>query len=293
MKNLLFLFFSFFLCYLPINAEIIKITQIEDVIQEVAVDTLVLFNIAEVLMDTETSLGTQEWRKYIRTRAGSQIHDELTLFVFKHVPAKTPEPVTAEVISMLQKKKIPVLAFTSRGRHEWYSSQIPEIDLLTEKLLGEIGIDFSQTVLPESLLQLDSIFDDYYYKGIIYATNAYEKGEFLNQLLKTTHYQPSKIVFIDDKAASLKTVQEAAELLGIPFIGYAYSRTAKEHAQFDPMIAHIQLDWLITCGKILSDQEARQIKEKEFANRDSESYFYQLLEKWETFKSSDMLFRSE
>jgi hypothetical protein len=41
-----------------LNSEIIKITNIQDIRQEISADTLVLFNIAEVLMDTETSLGT-------------------------------------------------------------------------------------------------------------------------------------------------------------------------------------------------------------------------------------------
>jgi hypothetical protein len=213
-----------------------------------------------------------------------QIHDELTLYVFNHVPAKTPELQTASVIAQLQEKGFPVLAFTSRGRHEWYGSQMEEIDQLTEEALCKIGIDFSHTKLPANFEKLHSDFGEYYHGGIIYATNAYEKGEILTKLLKDTNYFPSHIIFVDDKADSLETLKAAAEKMGVPFTGYAYSRTAKNHAGFDPMIAHIQLDWLISYGQILSDQEAEQIKEDQFKEMDSEAYFFQLIKKWKAFK---------
>lgn len=280
MRKVIIFILNILICYLPLNATIIKTTQIKDVTQEVSNDTLVLFNIAEVLMDTETSLGTQAWRKYVRSRVDAKLHDALTLYVFRNVPPRTPEPMTAQVIKQLQKQNIPVFAFTSRGRHEWYSSQVEAVDLLTEKLLRQIEIDFSKTSLPTSLTALDSEFSEFFHEGIIYATNAFEKGDILLKLLDKTQYHPPKIVFIDDKADSLKTVESAMEEIGIPFTGYAYSRTAKEHANFDPMIAHIQLDLLLSSGKILSDEEAEQIKIDQFSETDPETYFYQIIEKW-------------
>lgn len=286
MNFIVFTILSSLMCFLSLSAEIFKINQIEQVVQQdIQQDTLVLFNIAEVLMDTETSLGTQAWRKYIRSRVDAQLHDELTLEVFKCVPPKTPEVFTAKVIASLQDKGFPVLAFTSRGRHEWYSSQIADIDLLTEKLLQQIGIDFSRTRLPFDMASLNSVFDNYYHAGIIYATNAYEKGEMLVKFTQATHYQPSNIIFVDDKIDSLQTVEEAAKQLGIPFTGYAYSRTSKDHAKFDPMIAHIQLDWLISYNQILSDQEAEQIKKDQFMDVNSEDYFFTLMEKWKSRKA--------
>lgn len=99
-----------------------------------------------------------------------------------------------------------------------------------------------------------------------------------------THYFPAHIIFIDDKTDSLKTVEEAVQKMGIPFTGYAYSRTAKDHADFDPMIAHIQLDWLITYQEILSDEAAEKIKEEQFKEMDSETYFFQIIKKWNDLK---------
>lgn len=269
----------------PLSASIVKTTQMEDIFsnKEIKQDWLVLFNIAEVLMDTETSLGTQAWRKYVRTRLDSKLHDKLTLYIFENVPPKPVEFITPEIISHLQKQGVPVFAFTSRGRNEWYSSQIANIDLVTEKLLRQIGMDFSLTRLENpSLAQIESLFADYYHDGIIYATNTYDKGEILKNIMDKTGFYPEGIIFIDDKADSLKSVEESLNEMGIPFNGYAYSRTAKDHAAFDPMIAHIQFDYLISQGVILSDSEAEKIKSEQYQNVDHEEYFYQLIQKWKS-----------
>lgn len=263
-----------------LSANIIKTTEICDVAPEITADTLVLMNLAEVLLDTEISLGTQAWRKYIRNRVDSQTHDELTLFVFKNVPAKTPEPAVSAFVSNLQKQGNTVFGFTSRGRNEWYASKVEDVDLLTEYVLNQLDIDFNRTVSPAGWSQLDSQFQDYYHAGIIYATNAYDKGEMLTLIFEKTGYRPAKVVFVDDKVDSLKEVETSMKQLGIPFTGFAYGRTAKEHLQFDPMVANIQLYYLISSGVILSDKDAIRIKQELYSNVDPDQFLQQLVQQW-------------
>lgn len=274
---LLFLVVSYF----PLSADIIKINKIEPIEENIDDNTLVFFNIAEVLMDTESSLGSQAWRKYVRSRVDSKLHDALTLYVFKNVPPKIPEKETAQIIQRLQKKGVFVYAFTSRGRHEWYSTQVPDIDLLTEKLLRHVNVDFSQSRVPARLTD----FQDFFHDGIIYATNGYEKGEILSQFLDKAHLRPSKIVFVDDKADSLATVEKVLQEKGIPLKGYAYQKTSLDHAQFDPMVANIQLDYLLSHGKVISDQEALALKSKLDPQLSHEDYFRQVIEKWKASRS--------
>lgn len=280
MKTLLAFFLS--LCFLSgiLSAQIIKTSNIQDIKQEITENTLVLFNIAEVLMDTETSLGTQAWRKFIRTRVDSKLHDELTLFVFKKVPPKSPEPATPELIKDLQSRGQIALALTSRGRHQWYATQVPNVDLITEKLLNQIGIDFSKTGLNPELSSLPDILPDFFHNGIIYAGNDREKDEVLVDIFKKTSYWPPKMVFVDDKVDSLISIEKAFNSLNIPFVGYAYSRTAQEHADFDPLVANIQLDWLITYGRVLTDAEAIKIKNEQFLNTNLDRYFEEVVGKW-------------
>ncbi len=263
-----------------INAEIINTTNIQVIREEITPDTLVLFNVAEVLMDTEISLGTQAWRKFIRSRVDSQTHDELTLHVFENVPPICPDASTPQLISEIQAEGYTTFAFTSRGRNEWYSSQVPNVDLLTEKLLRQIGIDFSKTSLNSELSQLPVLFGDYFHNGIIYAGNSQEKGEFLKEIFTQTGYLPSKIIFIDDKIDSLKEVENTLQSLNIPFVGYAYSRTSQKHAGFDPQIANIQLDWLLKNHIILSDHEAVEIKSKQDVNPDPEASLQEIVGLW-------------
>lgn len=267
-----------------LDAAIIKTSNIQDIREEITENTLVLFNIAEVLMDTETSLGTQAWRKFVRARLQPQLHDELTLFVFENVPPKSPEPSTPELISELQAKGVMTFAFTSRGRHEWYGSQIPDIDLITEKLLLQIGIDFSKTALNQELLILPEVFAGFFHAGVIYTTNTRDKGELLRAILEMTGYRPSKIIFVDDKVDSLVSVEATLENLGIPFVGYAYSKTAEDHADFDPLVANIQLDWLITHAEVLTDDQALQIKSEQHASTDLIPYFEEIIGKWNAVK---------
>jgi len=280
MKKIIFCFLNILLLSISLSAEIIKTSNIQDIREEMTENTMVFFNIAEVLMDTETSLGTQAWRKFIRTRLDSKLHDELSFFVFEHVPPKCPEPSTPELIRDIQSKGLIAFAFTSRGRNEWYASPIPNVDLITEQLLLQIDIDFSKTQLNEELLLLPNLFAEFYHEGVIYATNTKEKDELLLEILEKTGYRPAKIVFIDDKIDSLIAMEKAISSLNIPFVGYAYTRTSIDHANFDPLIANIQLDWLITFGKILTDNEAIEIKNEQFLDIDLQQYFEEVIEKW-------------
>ena len=161
-----------------LTASISTTSQIHDVMPAIEDNTLVLFNIAEVLMDTDRSLGSSAWRQYIRKKINAKQHDILTLYVAKHVPAKVPDPFIPVLIEQLQSQVYPVLAFTSRGRSEWYSSNIQGVDVLTEFLLYEIGIHLEKTQLPKELAALETTFADFYHAGIIYATNGNKKGDF-------------------------------------------------------------------------------------------------------------------
>ncbi|MGZ3632803.1 MAG: DUF2608 domain-containing protein [Parachlamydiaceae bacterium] len=271
----------------PLSGEIIASSQIEEISSHVDDRTLIFFNIAEVLTNTETSLGSSSWRRYLRSRVDSNIHDLLTLYVFKHVPSKSADSQIPLLIQSLQEQGIAVLAFTSRGRNAWYSSNIQKIDLITEKVLFSLGLDFSKTTLPPELKNLSIAFSNYYHDGIIYAGNTLEKGALLEEILDTTNYRPSKIIFVDDKIDSLQGIEEALECLHIPFIGLAYEKTKISHQNFDPMIATIQLEWLMLNQRLLSDEEALRLKNDMFSDIDPENYFRSLIDHLSSFLTEE------
>lgn len=281
MTKYVFFAFLYVVFSISLGAAITNTNDITKVLREVDNrNTLVLLNLAGVVLDSEISLGSQPWRQYVRSRLSSHLHDELTFYVFKNVPSKAMQNDTAESIKTLQGKNIPILGFTSRGRHEWYNSQINGVDTVTESALNQIGVDFSKSRLPMELSDLDTIFGDYFHAGIIYGTNQYDKGELLETLFRITKYEPPKVVFVDDKLESLKSVEAAMKKENIAFVGFSYSRPIEQQPKFDPMVANIQLDSLITSGKILSDEEARQMKIKFYSDTDPDLYFQQVVDKW-------------
>jgi hypothetical protein len=258
-------------------AEIITTSKIEEILPEIEPGTLVLFNIAEVLLDTETSLGRSAWRRDVRKNVDSKIHDFLTHYVVKRLPPKGPDAGIPSLIQGLQKSHVPVFAFTSRGRSEWYSSKVAAVHALTEDLLKQLGIDFTQTVLPAELADLDQVLAEHYHGGIFYTGNSVDKGDFLKTLMQITGYRPPKIVFIDDKVESLKSLEARVQELNIPFTGVAYNKTSLDHQKFDLMLAHIQLSWLILAEYVFSDEDAMMIKIETQVGVNPEQHFSDLI----------------
>lgn len=267
-----------------LSATIVEIQQMDQILPAVEENTLLLFNISEVVLDSSIDLGTSPWRKYVKNIAAKwnkavncNVHDELTLFAARNIPPKAVEEITPQIIANYQNQGLPVLAFTSRGRTEWYSTEVPGVDQLTEDLLHRLNVNFEASKLPAQWQNIkEGAFAPYFHHGIIYA-NHMDKGEFLKQLLTETGYMPAKIVFVDDKRDSLETVENALKDLGVPFVGFWYPRTAKDHRDFSPMIAHIQLQSLIFENRVLSNAEAAAIMKESYAGVDADKFFIDLL----------------
>jgi hypothetical protein len=265
-----------------LHADIIETHEVESILPYVDQDTLVLFNIANVLTDSEISLGSSQWRAYVKTQAKKiqnpefNIHDVLTWQAFSLVPHKSVEAVTPSLIENLQNQDIAVAALTSRGRTEWYNTSVPTVDQHTEKMLHSIDIDFRQSNLPFVFAQYEgNPFLDHYRGGIFYS-NHMSKGEFLKQLLQDSGYMPKAVVFIDDKIDSLDDVEAAMQELGIPFHGFWYTR-ATDRTGFSPMVANVQLEALLKDQQILSDEEAKVIADTKYADVDPDDLFRELL----------------
>lgn len=259
-----------------IQAEITEIHQIEKIQPFIQVDSLVLFNIAEVITDSELSLGSSPWRHYVKTHA-NRSHDALTWLVYNRIPHKIVENTTLEIIQSLQNQGIAVAALTSRGRAEWYTTKQDGVDDLTEEVLEKIGIDFKKSQLPFFFVQQEgSYFLSHYRNGIFYSEHM-EKGDFLKELLTDSGYTPSSVIFVDDKLDSLISLEMALNELNIPFYGFWYTKTKQDRQNFSPMISHIQLQALINDNIILSDEEAQKSIDLEYSNVDPDTFFQELI----------------
>jgi hypothetical protein len=266
-----------------LTAEIVETDQIETILPAIEQDTLVLFNIAEVLTDSEISLGSSPWRAYLREQAPNlthipyHVHDKLTWLAFNCIPHKPVETITPAIIQYLQEKEIAVAAFTSRGRTEWYSTEIQGVDEATENVLSLMFIDFAKSSLPFVFIQMEGNPYLLHYRNGIFYSNHMKKGDFLKQLLEDSGYKPSSVVFVDDKRDSLESVEAALKELNIPFHGFWYTHTKKDRINFSPMVANIQLEALIKNHKLLSDKEAQDIVESDYQDVDPDRFFLDLI----------------
>lgn len=264
--------------FASLPAEITQINQMDEILPSIEQDSFILFNIAEVLTDSELSLGSSPWRTSLKRTSGlNTVHDYLSWKIFNEVPHKPVEKVTPELIKDLQQREIAVAALTSRGRHEWYSTSMYGVDLQTEKVLAGMNIDFFKSSLPFVYIQMEgSSFSQHYRKGIFYC-NHMEKGAFLKELLENSGYRPSSLILVDDKRDSLEGVEITMQELGIPFHGFWYTRTKDDRKHYSPMVAHIQLKSLIDEKRILTDEEAQEMIDLHYSEVDPDIFFQEIL----------------
>lgn len=282
MKKLLLLVTTCFT--LLLNAEIIQTINVADALPYIKEDTLVLFDMDDTLTDSSITLGSGNWRRYIREKipvfekkhgkkSEFNLHDLLTFYVAKKVPAKAVEADTPRIIAELQAKGQPVYVFTARSRAEWYSTHLEKTDQFTIHQLNGIGADFSLSAIPDELQSFDST---YFWNGIFFSTHI-KKGPFLKNLLQKTGFRPSSIVFFDDYEDQVQSVQKELKDSGIPYLGVWYRRADADHHDFDPIETTIQLKELLSTGRILSDIEAKEIKASMDVT-DGDAFFFEFLE---------------
>jgi len=283
-------FANFFVCLLICcsfegYAEIRELKGMDQVAPAVKDGDFVLFNVTEVLITSPYQLGSQAWRKYVREKAplwpkqpGFNIHDDLTLYVAKQIPQQNVESTTPSLIDALQKRGVTVSALTGRGLNEWYTTQAKGIDVLTHRQLQALKMDFTRTEPMFNRVALGALLDSHYRYGIFF-NNDREHGPFLHDVVQGLEKRPSTVVVIDDKRDCLEPIEAAMKKLGVPFIGFLYTRATAESRAFNPMVANVQLESLIFSDKTLTDAEATKIIEEQYVGTDPDQFFYKLLEK--------------
>lgn len=266
MRKLIFSILSLLFFFGIINAEIITTDNIQDIQKEITEDSLVLINIDNILMNTETSLGNQAWRKYFCKRLDRELFRNITSFIFECIPPKSPEPSIIQLIKELQSKEIN-FCFISRGRLE--ASQF---------FLNTLGINCFSHPDEEFWLHPYAV-EHFSCTDVIYATKDKKSEEILLERINREDPQYLKIVFIDNNTDLLVSVERTLGMLNIPFVGFEYSRIAIDYSRFDPLVATIQFHWLITYNQLLMDNEAIQFK-NQFLNVDPNQYFEDVINKY-------------
>lgn len=276
--------FALCLFFLPLQsqAKIVETHCFADVLREIDQDTLVLFDIDDTLINTTSMLGNTPWWRYFIPRvlnAGlplDKVRPEINAVIQKilrQVPMGLIDPSASEIIRRLQNQGVMTFALTARCIKADY---MIAADHGTHEHLKSVGIDFTLTPLSKYVDTNTSRFFSY---GIIF-TDYQEKGPFLKAFLDNLDLRPAKIVFIDDNIKQVKSVENVAELMGIPYTGFRYGKLDYFHEKFDPLIVNIQLEMLIKKDQVLSDEEAGKIARMNLG-LESDYFINELIQGWQ------------
>ncbi len=179
--------------------------------------------------------------------------------IFMKMEFLTVDPEFSLLVQELQDRRINTIAITAITPHsfglitsmaDWRIKQLKQLNF-------DFGLSFKS--FSPSLFLLES-GNPVFKNGIIFSDTS-SKEKALAALLEAIKWLPSKIVFIDDRMHSLKSVEEMAGKLGIPFAGFLYKGSEILSNSFDEEIAALRFLHLAEKGEWLTEQEAKDFFE--------------------------------
>jgi hypothetical protein len=256
----LFLFLLVTVFYLPTVESYVEITSMNEILPEITADTLVLMDLDDTCVTTETTLGNTPWWEHFTNKMTSAQFDTRTVYqsvlplvgkVIQSIPLKPIEKDIPLLIYSLQEQNITVWGLTGRVKEAPYD---PSFSATTHFQLQKTGIDFElSTIPPGAILSRQNPPKTFAY-GIIFTSHQL-KGPVLKQFLEEIQYTPAKIVMVDDMASHLQSIEQVAREMRIPCACFRYTRLDTTKSQFDPLIGNLQLKALLTQGYIPTDEQ--------------------------------------
>jgi hypothetical protein len=266
LKNLLSLTLFIMLSLVVFNfqtaeAKIVEIKTMKDILSEITSDTLVLLDLDDTCVTTESMLGNSPWWEHFTRKMMTAGFDTKTTFervfplvgkVIQTIPLKPTESEIPFLIQSLQEQNVVVWGLTGRVKQAPYDTNFAGT---THLHLQKIGIDFEKSILPATATLSYTQPPKTFAYGIIF-TNHQLKGPILKQFLQNINYSPAKVVMVDDMISHLESVERVLSDLNIPCDCFHYTRLEDAKKNFDPLIGNLQLKALLTQGYIPTDEQA-------------------------------------
>lgn len=255
---------SSFLAVSTIHADIVEIDKIESISDYLRKDTLVLLNVGDTLFSPSSMLSDNQWREYFVERvnevaktpeAAKVIVDEVKALIVEKIPKTTPESATAAFVSNLQREKIPVLGFSKRCFATTYA---PRNDLITYNQLLNLDIDLVKTLSYYHAKEYQNDAHAFKY-GMIF-TNKNPIGPAVLEFLANNNLAPAHIIVVGDELIDLEEAELSLNSVNITSQGLRYSHIDQRKNAFDKDLGTIEFFAFYNDGKLLSDEEALQIK---------------------------------
>lgn len=260
-------------CFLALcnnlSGAIIECQRLKEIIPYIEKDTLVVFNINNVLTVAYQDAGSTPWAEeriaQIMKERNIAKPQATNLFIphWHHILVNTDvelfDPDAEAFVRYLQETGTKVMGLTNRYTEMAYS---------THRNLRSVGIDLALAApFPEDCW-IDNIASPAkYIEGIIFNGLINFKGDTLAAFLKQIDCNPKKLIYIEDKPKHLLQVQSCIEDLGIPFLGIHFGALDLQRESYKPELAVIQVKFF---EDILDDMSALSISNipSEIAIRD-------------------------
>lgn len=257
----------------PLQANIQQVSSLkvlEDQIKRLESDTLVIFDVDEVLFTDHDAilkpigdpLKIQIFNEHYAKARSEREREKITHVLSLPLTMAKKELVESSIpaiIQQLQKRSIKVIALTSCPTKPF--GIIKNFEAWRLNHLEEFGIDFSGSFPHLDRLALEKLSSNYssspvYYRGVLFA-EGFSKADVLQAFLNAAHFKPKKVIFIDDMYCHLQQMEIKLKRLGIPYQGYYYVKVQKDSANdLNEEVARFQFDYLFEHQQWLSDQEA-------------------------------------
>lgn len=249
------------------------IEQLELLLTQADKDSLVIFDVDEVLVYPENVIQLQIASPFwdgrmldLERRLGSKTRDLLHSIMLKQSYWKITDQRLPHIIANLQFNHIKTIALTA-----FRSGEMGELSSIEDWRSGELRkrhIDFNinsswtnQHFNIHSLSEIAGKKMPVYKDGIIY-TNHHPKGKVLFAFLAQVDFKPKKIFFVDDRMKNIIDLKNACLEKNISFLGVHDTRIINQHNSFDPQLGAYQFEQLESSHIWLSDQVAKQAMEE-------------------------------
>ncbi len=249
-----------------------SLSEIDSQLKSLDENSLVVFDVDEVIFTDADAIfrpvGDQLRRtlfneRYMQAQSDqerAQVTETLSI-PLKMVNKILVEPLAPQLIALLQKRGIKVVALTSCPLSSLGCVESGEAQRL--KHLADFSIQFDKAFPAYSRFTFESMRSRYmdppiYNQGVIFS-NGYSKSEVLSVFFKEIEFVPNKVIFIDDMFANLKDVESMLEEQSIAYHGFYYLKAHREPSHvLDEKKIRFQFDYLFKNQKWISDKQVNE-----------------------------------
>lgn len=249
-----------------LQGEIVETNEIMTVLNHVNKDSFLFLNVTGTMYEPSNELSDHRWREYFSERVQELVEDpkiaqilidDTKNWIVQNIPKSVVEDKTPQLIAELQAKKIAVLGITQKQVTPSYAENFASI---TQKHLRSLGIHLERSL---DFLKIKGDKGDQtgytFVDGILF-TNKNPVGPALVEFLNSVEPKSSRVVAVDNSRSSLDSMQKSMNDAGIKFVGLCYGRADAQKKVFDPILGIIEFCVFINEGKIISDEEAHELK---------------------------------